>query len=90
MTGVQTCALPIYIHNEQQQIKLSLPDSKKATKQLHNIKLPLSEDQRIQCNTCHYIHGSLGTDAVVYDGSGDNQYFLRLPKEQLCYACHDL
>jgi len=62
----------------------------KATEKRYNISLPLSKDNEIQCHTCHYIHGSLGIDAVVYEGSEENQYFLRLPKEKLCYACHNL
>ena len=62
----------------------------KATEKRYNIRLPLSKDNEIQCHTCHYIHGSLGIDAVVYEGSEENQYFLRLPKEKLCYACHNL
>lgn len=83
--------------HEQNHYGKSLLKSKRATleqfkltEELHNIKIPLSSDSLIECHTCHYIHGSLGIDAVVYEGSEDNQYFLRLPKEQLCYACHNL
>lgn len=61
-----------------------------ATQAQYGITLPLSQNDEIQCHTCHYIHGSLGIDAVIYEGSDENQYFLRLPKERLCYACHNL
>lgn len=64
----------------------------KDTQAKFGISLPLSEDNLIQCNTCHYTHnrGTLATDQVVYEGDGENQRFLRLSKENLCYACHDL
>ena len=55
----------------------------------YNITLPLSPDRKIQCNTCHYVHGELGIDAVAYGGPGDNQHFLRLPQGKLCYMCHN-
>ncbi len=64
----------------------------KQTQQRFGVTLPLSEDNLIQCNTCHYTHnrGTLAVDQVVYEGDGENQRFLRLSKENLCYACHDL
>ncbi|NQV14905.1 hypothetical protein HQ531_05550 [bacterium] len=61
-----------------------------ATEEQYKIKLPLSTDKQIQCHTCHYIHGTLGIDAVIYNSSEENQHFLRLPQERLCYACHNL
>jgi len=83
--------------HEQNHYGRNITTSKKATlkqyeatQRRYNIKLPLSKDNEIQCHTCHYIHGSLGIDAVVYEGSDENQHFLRLPKEKLCYACHNL
>lgn len=62
------------------------------TQKQYGIKLPLSEDNQIQCNTCHYTHnrGALESDQVVFAGDGDNLRFLRLAEENLCYACHDL
>ncbi len=62
------------------------------TQQKFGLILPLSEDNLIQCNTCHYTHGrgTLSVDQAVYNGDGENQRFLRLSKENLCYACHDL
>lgn len=62
------------------------------TQKKFGLKLPLSKDNTIQCNTCHYTHnrGTLAKDQVVYEGTGDNQRYLRLSKENLCYACHDL
>jgi len=93
-----TCNKCHALHShEQNHYGKSIPLSKKATikqyeanQKRYDIRLPLSANDEIQCHTCHYIHGSLGIDAVLYDGSQDNQYFLRLPKEKLCYACHDL
>ncbi|MCF7921060.1 MAG: hypothetical protein K9M55_00015 [Candidatus Marinimicrobia bacterium] len=83
--------------HEQNHYGKNIPASKKATlkqyestQKRYNIKLPLSQKNEIQCTTCHYIHGSLGIDAVVYAGSEENQHFLRLPREKLCYACHNL
>lgn len=83
--------------HEQNHYGKNITTSKKATlkqyektQKRYNIKLPLSQSNEIQCHTCHYIHGSLGIDAVVYEGSEENQHFLRLPKENLCYACHNL
>lgn len=60
------------------------------TEKLLNIQLPLSPNNEIQCNTCHYIHGSLGIDHVIYETSGENEHYLRIPKVDLCYACHNL
>ena len=64
----------------------------KETQKKFGLTLPLSEDNLIQCNTCHYTHnrGTLAADQVVYEGDGENLRFLRLSKENLCYACHDL
>ena len=64
----------------------------KQTQKRFGVTLPLSTDNLIQCNTCHYTHnrGTLASDQVVYEGDGENQRFLRLSKENLCYACHDL
>jgi hypothetical protein len=83
--------------HEQNHYGKNITTSKKATLKQYNstqerysIELPLSQAKEIQCHTCHYIHGSLGIDAVVYEGSEENQHFLRLPKEKLCYACHNL
>ncbi len=83
--------------HEQNHYGKNITTSKKATikqyektQKQYDIKLPLSPANEIQCHTCHYIHGSLGIDAVVYEGSEENQHFLRLPKENLCYACHNL
>jgi predicted CXXCH cytochrome family protein len=40
--------------------------------------LPLLEDGRISCMTCHVFHG------------GNDHYRLRFPtKQELCHACHD-
>ncbi|MCF7822552.1 MAG: hypothetical protein K9N35_00110 [Candidatus Marinimicrobia bacterium] len=69
--------------------KTSLRHIKRSEKRL-NIKLPLSENNEIQCNTCHYIHGSFGIDQVHYGSSGENEHYLRVPNEKLCYACHEL
>ena len=93
-----TCNKCHALHDhEQNHYGRNLLNSKKATlkqyeatQQRYGITLPLSKDKEIQCHTCHYIHGSLGIDAVIYAGSDENQHFLRLPKEQLCYACHNL
>lgn len=62
------------------------------TQKRYKIQLPLSSDNQIQCNTCHYTHnrGTLEDDQVVYLGEGENSRYLRLEKENLCYACHDL
>ena len=64
----------------------------KETQKKFGLILPLSADNLIQCNTCHYTHnrGTLAADQVIYEGDGENQRFLRLSKEKLCYACHDL
>lgn len=69
--------------------KTSLRHIKRSEKRL-NIDLPLSPNNEIQCNTCHYIHGSFGIDQVNYGGSGENEHYLRAPNEKLCYACHEL
>jgi len=56
------------------------------------IKFPLSANLEIQCNTCHYTHqrGVLNKEEVVFAGPQENLWRLRLSKEQLCLACHDL
>ena len=70
--------------------KRATHDQYLATEKQFGIRLPLSVNDEIQGNTCHYTHGSLGIDAAIFEGSGDNLDYLRLPKEQLCYACHNL
>ena len=55
----------------------------------YNISLPLGPEHQIQCNTCHYVHGRLGIDAVAFGGPGDNPHFLRMPPAILCYMCHN-
>ena len=88
----------LHSHEQNHQGK-NIELSKKATvkrfretQQKFGLTLPLSKDNFIQCNTCHYTHnrGTLAVDQVVYEGDGENQRFLRLSKENLCYACHDL
>ncbi len=88
----------LHTHEQNHQGK-NIELSKKATvkrfnetQQKFGLTLPLSEDNLIQCNTCHYTHnrGTLAADQVVYEGDGENQRFLRLSKENLCYACHDI
>jgi hypothetical protein len=88
----------LHSHEQNHQGK-NIELSKKATvkrfrqtQKKFGVKLPLSEDNLIQCNTCHYTHnrGTLAKDQVVYEGDGENQRYLRLSKENLCYACHDL
>jgi len=56
------------------------------------LSLPLSSQNEIQCNTCHYTHqrGILEKANVLYSGAEENQWRLRIPKEKLCLACHDL
>ena len=63
-----------------------------ATEQRLKLKFPLSANQEIQCNTCHYTHqrGVLNKEQVVFAGPQENLWHLRLSKEQLCLACHDL
>lgn len=63
------------------------------TQERHQIRMPLSENRKIQCNTCHNPHerGLLQTENVVYEHpTGSNEHYLRLSKEKLCYGCHDL
>ncbi|MCF7801759.1 MAG: hypothetical protein K9N34_07045 [Candidatus Marinimicrobia bacterium] len=60
------------------------------SEQVYNIILPLGPNHQIQCNTCHYVHGRLGIDAVAFGGPGDNPYFLRMPPAKLCYMCHNI
>jgi predicted CXXCH cytochrome family protein len=88
----------LHSHEQNHQGK-NIELSKKATvkrfretQKKFGVKLPLSKDNLIQCNTCHYTHnrGTLAKDQVVYEGDGENQRYLRLSKENLCYACHDL
>lgn len=88
----------LHSHEQNHQGK-NIELSKKATikrfrqsQKKFGITLPLSEDNLIQCNTCHYTHnrGTLATDQVVYEGDGENRRYLRLSRENLCYACHDL
>ena len=63
-----------------------------ATERRFELQFPLSANQEIQCNTCHYTHqrGVLNKEEVVFSGPAENQWRLRLSKEQLCLACHDL
>ena len=82
-------------HHEAQHIDKGLASNSKtlqATEARVGIRLPVSAENTIQCNTCHYTHprGVLNGENVVYDGPGDNEWQLRLDKEQLCLACHDL
>ena len=88
----------LHSHEQNHQGK-NIELSKKATikrfrqtQKSFGVNLPLSKDNLIQCNTCHYTHnrGTLAQDQVVYEGTGDNPRYLRLAKENLCYACHDL
>jgi len=69
--------------------KTSLRHIRRSERRL-NVRLPLSPDNEIQCNTCHYTHGSFGIDEVHYGGSGENEHYLRIPNEKLCTACHEL
>ena len=59
---------------------------------INNISMPLSPNKNIQCNTCHYTHEKniLSTKQAIYDLDSENDYFLRLPKVNICYACHKL
>lgn len=94
-----TCNKCHALHTHQQDHQgLNLKTSQKATIRRYRqsqrqtgIELPITENV-IGCNTCHYTHqrGTLAGDAVVYEGDGENLHFLRLSKEKLCYACHDL
>lgn len=95
-----TCNKCHFLHNHEENhqgknIELSRKATIKRfreTKKRYKIELPLSSDNQIQCNTCHYTHnrGTLADDQVVYVGDGENLRYLRLEKENLCYACHDL
>ena len=95
-----TCNKCHSLHTHQQNHQgLDIRKSKKATLSRYRrtqretkVTLPLEEDRRIQCNTCHYTHqrGTLAADQVIYEGAGENVDYLRLPKEKLCYACHNL
>ncbi len=60
--------------------------------QQFQIKFPLSDNLELRCNTCHYTHqrGLLEQDDVILAGPEGNQWFLRLPRKQLCFACHSL
>jgi hypothetical protein len=98
MTATCNKCHSLHSHEQNHQGK-NIELSKKATvkrfsetQQKFGLTLPLSQDNLIQCNTCHYTHnrGTLAADQVVYEGDGENQRFLRLSKENLCYACHDL
>ena len=63
-----------------------------ASEERLKIEFPLSSNHEIQCNTCHYTHqrGVLNKEAVIFAGPQENLWRLRLSKEQLCLACHDL
>ncbi len=98
MTATCNKCHALHSHEQNHQGK-NIELSKKATakrfrqaQKKFGVTLPLSTDNLIQCNTCHYTHnrGTLASDQVVYEGDGENQRFLRLSKENLCYACHDL
>lgn len=58
----------------------------------YNIPMPLSINNKIQCNTCHYTHQKelLPANQAVFDSHSENDYFLRLPEVNICYACHKL
>jgi hypothetical protein len=62
------------------------------SEQTFQLTFPLSPADEIQCNTCHVTHERtvLSPDGAVYAGSGENRWLLRIPKEKLCLACHDL
>lgn len=86
----------LYKH-EDSHTGLNISEAKKATlSRMHSsekrlkIKFPLSTDNKMQCNTCHYTHGTLGIDQVVYADGGENKHYLRIPDDKLCFACHDL
>jgi hypothetical protein len=51
------------------------------------ISLPLAGDGSIQCSTCHDPGPSC---AANNEGRGLQPKLLRAPREQICYACHDL
>jgi len=81
--------------HEQQHIGKSIDAQKRIlakTEAKYGIAFPVSVENTIQCNTCHYTHerSVLQKDNVVYGEGGDNAWSLRLAKEQLCFACHDL
>ncbi len=69
-----------------------IQDRLRKIEQQFEMKFPLSENLEIRCNTCHYTHqrGVLKQESVILAGPGDNQWFLRLPRKQLCFACHSL
>lgn len=58
----------------------------------YNISMPLNEAKEIQCNTCHYTHERdiVNTNQALYESHNENDFFLRLPKVNICYACHKL
>lgn len=52
------------------------------------IELPLGPDDTILCSTCHDTSPSCGKTGEMTPAA--HSRLLRAPKEQICYACHDL
>ncbi len=55
------------------------------------VRLPLKDGEYITCATCHRASSACRAD-VERRGEEDElrKALLRVPKEQICYACHDL
>jgi predicted CXXCH cytochrome family protein len=58
------------------------------TEQTRTIALPLARDGRITCSTCHNPHQEGVVMRTAARAGADRQKRLRLPKEELCGACH--
>jgi cytochrome c553 len=54
------------------------------------VTIPMVPRQRITCSTCHNPHQK---GVIVYLPSArgaDSKYRLRLPRQTLCFACHEV
>lgn len=97
LTMEATCNKCHALHNHEKNhwgidishAKAGIYDQFKKSEKDYKIFLPLGPENQIQCNTCHYVHGKLGIDAVAFGGPGDNPHFLRMPPAKLCYMCHN-
>jgi hypothetical protein len=70
--------------------KQATMESLKRTEVFQTIELPLSRDNRLTCSTCHNPHqeGVILSSAAA--AGADARRKLRMPKSELCSACHKI
>lgn len=70
--------------------KRATMESLKTTEILQGVLLPLSIDGRLTCSTCHNPHQEGVILNFAAKAGADAHRRLRMPKDQLCSACHQI